>query len=69
MADYPSAQWFDALPKCRDCPKPSTGSLMSFYGNAKLGHFCAKCAEKRIREAHRKHKQFAPDMAIDPQED
>lgn len=41
-------RWFDALGKCRECPKPATGKLMGSR-NDSYGPYCQSCAEKRLR--------------------
>jgi translation initiation factor 2 beta subunit (eIF-2beta)/eIF-5 len=48
MAD--DVRWFDALGKCRECPKPATGKLMGSR-NDSYGPYCQKCADKRLMRA------------------
>lgn len=55
---YDSAQWFQSLGQCCGCSKPATGVLMGIM-NERLGSYCPKCAEKRIKKA-RKERDAAP---------
>lgn len=61
MADYPHAQWFEALQACRVCGKPA-GVLRSFYGNNALAYMCKAHAEKEIKAAHRKGNWLPDDV-------
>jgi hypothetical protein len=62
---HPYAQWFDALGKCCDCPKPATGILRD-HRNDNRGPYCRRCAERAIKAAH-KGGHMWPDEAIKDQ--
>lgn len=63
MPQLPSnAQWFQPYPKC-PCGRPSAGQLYSDR-NSKLGDHCQRCADKAIKDSHKKGR-FLPDSPLE----
>lgn len=50
-------RWFDALGRCRDCPRPATGILRGSH-NESYGCFCDRCAKKRLKEVDKARERL-----------
>lgn len=67
---YPDqARWFDALGVCDalGCKRPATGTVRG-PRNDSYGHYCQRCADKRLAAARKAREAYAKteEAKVDP---
>ena len=63
MSETTELRWFEQFPNC-PCGKPSNGILRGSV-NQSFGHWCKRCAERRLRASEREREKEAMRKALE----